>query len=167
MLRMCNSLLFAVLLATPMAAQSLDSLLARMTLEEKLGQLNLLSANGRASPQQIQLVRDGKLGGLFNVIGAENTTPVQRVAVTESRLKIPLLFGLDVIHGYRPIFPIPLGEASSFEPDAAESTALPAGQEAASVGINWPCAPPAGTRRAMRGAPIRCCGASGDSAGSW
>src|SRR5436190_2417027 len=141
MLRICNSLLFAVLLATPMAAQSLDSLLARMTLEEKLGQLNLLSANGRASPQQIHLVRDGKLGGLFNVIGAENTTPVQRVAVTESRLKIPLLFGLDVIHGYRAIFPIPLGEASSFDPDAAEATARAAGQEAAAFGINWTYAP--------------------------
>ena len=141
MLRICNSLLFAVLLATPMAAQSLDSLLARMTLEEKLGQLNLLSANGRASPQQIQLARDGKLGGLFNVIGAENSGAVQRVAVTESRLKIPLLFGLDVIHGYRAIFPIPLGEAASFDPDAAEATARAAGQEAAAFGINWTYAP--------------------------
>jgi len=78
----------AALLASPAAAQNLDSLLARMTLEEKLGQLNLLSAGGRASPEQMQLVRAGKLGGLFNVIGAENTTPVQRIAVTESRLKI-------------------------------------------------------------------------------
>jgi len=112
-----------------------------MTLEEKLGQLNLLSANGRASPQQMDLVRAGKLGGLFNVMGAENTTPVQRIAVTESRLKIPLLFGLDVIHGYRAIFPIPLGEASSFDPDAAEATARAAGQEAAAFGINWTYAP--------------------------
>src|SRR5262249_5910652 len=135
MLRTCNSLLFAVLLATPLSAQNLDSLLARMTLEEKLGQLNLLSANGRASPQQIQLARDGRLGGLFNVIGADNTTPVQRVAVTESRLKIPLLFGLDVIHGYRAIFPIPLAEAGTFDPDAAEATARAAGQEAAAAGI--------------------------------
>src|SRR5207244_503741 len=115
--------------------------LARMTLDEKLGQLNLLSAGGRASPEQLQLVRAGKLGGLFNVIGAENTTPVQRIAVTESRLKIPLLFGLDVIHGYRTIFPIPLGEASSFDPDAAEATARAAGQEAAAFGINWTYAP--------------------------
>src|SRR3989475_11833515 len=113
MSRVCHVLIFTVLLAAPASAQNLDSLLARMTLEEKLGQLNLLSANGRASPQQMDLVRAGKLGGLFNVIGAENTTPVQRIAVTESRLKIPLLFGLDVIHGYRAIFPIPLGEASS------------------------------------------------------
>ena len=138
---MLRSLLLTLLLATPAAAQNLDSLLARMTLEEKLGQLNLLSANGQASPQQMQLVRAGKLGGLFNVIGAENTTPVQRIAVTDSRLKIPLLFGLDVIHGYRTIFPIPLGEASSFDPDAAEATARAAGQEAAAFGINWTYAP--------------------------
>src|SRR5213594_4944758 len=109
----CHVLIFTVLLAAPAAAQNLDSLLARMTLDEKLGQLNLLSANGQASPQQLQLARAGKLGGLFNVIGAEHTTPVQRIAVTESRLKIPLLFALDVIHGSRTIFPIPLGEASS------------------------------------------------------
>src|SRR6266496_4511443 len=133
--------------ATPAGAQRpglerrIDSLLAAMTLEEKLGQLNLLSADGRASPQQMELVRAGKLGGLFNVIGAENTTSAQRIAVTESRLKIPLLFGLDVIHGYRTIFPIPLGEASSFDPDAAEATARAAGQEAAAFGINWTYAP--------------------------
>jgi len=142
MLHRCISALAALSLsASAAAAQNLDSLLARMTLEEKLGQLNLLSANGRASPQQMELLRAGRLGGLFNVIGAENTTPVQRVAVTESRLKIPLLFGLDVIHGYRTIFPIPLGEASSFDPDAAEATARAAGQEAAAFGINWTYAP--------------------------
>ena len=142
MLHRCISALAALSLsASAAAAQNLDSLLARMTLEEKLGQLNLLSANGRASPQQMELLRAGRLGGLFNVIGAENTTPVQRIAVTESRLKIPLLFGLDVIHGYRTIFPIPLGEASSFDPDAAEATARAAGQEAAAFGINWTYAP--------------------------
>src|SRR2546429_9837242 len=103
-----HSLLLSILLASPAAAQNLDSLLARMTLEEKLGQLNLLSAGGRASPEQMQLVRAGKLGGLFNAIGTEKTTPVQRIAGTESRLKIPRLFGLDVIDGYRTNFPIPL-----------------------------------------------------------
>src|SRR6266576_1526232 len=138
---MLRTFFLTILLATPAAAQNLDSLLARMTLEEKLGQLNLLSAGGRASPEQMQLVRAGKLGGLFNVIGAENTTPVQRIAVAESRLKIPLLFGLDVIHGYRTIFPIPLGEASAFDPEAAEATARAAGQEAAAFGINWTYAP--------------------------
>ena len=142
MLHRCITFVAALsVFASAAPAQNLDSLLSRMTLEEKLGQLNLLSAGGRASPQQIELVRAGKLGGLFNVIGAENTTPVQRIAVTESRLKIPLLFGLDVIHGYRTIFPIPLGEASSFDPDAAEATARAAGQEAAAFGINWTYAP--------------------------
>src|SRR5712692_8610770 len=136
-----HSLVLSILLASPAAAQNLDSLLARMTLEEKLGQLNLLSAGGRASPAQMQLAREGKLGGLFNVIGAENTTPVQRIAVTESRLKIPLLFGLDVIHGYRTIFPIPLAEAGSFDPDAAQATARAAGLEAAAAGISWTYAP--------------------------
>src|SRR6185503_5795314 len=129
------------LLISAVTTQNLDSLLTRMTLEEKLGQLNLLSADGRASPQQMQMIRAGKLGGLFNVIGSENTTPVQRIAVTESRLKIPLLFGLDVIHGYRTIFPIPLGEASSFDPEVAEATARAAGLEAAAAGINWTYAP--------------------------
>ena len=142
MLHRCITVLFALCLcARASAAQNLDSLLRQMTLDEKLGQLNLLSADGRASPQQMQLVRAGKLGGLFNVIGAENTTPVQRIAVTESRLKIPLLFGLDVIHGYRTIFPIPLGEASAFDPEVAEATARAAGLEAAAAGINWTYAP--------------------------
>src|SRR3989449_813531 len=141
MSRVRHILILTILLAAPASAQNLDSLLARMTLEEKLGQLNLLSANGRASPQQMELVRAGRLGGLFNVIGAENTTPVQRIAVTESRLKIPLLFGIDVIHGYRAIFPIPLPEAGTFDPGAVEATARAAGQEAAAFGINWTFAP--------------------------
>jgi beta-glucosidase len=142
MLHRCITVLATLFICSgAAAAQNLDSILRQMTLEEKLGQLNLLSADGRASPQQLQLVRTGKLGGLFNVIGAENTTPVQRTAVTESRLKIPLLFGLDVIHGYRTIFPIPLGEASAFDPEAAEATARAAGLEAAAAGINWTYAP--------------------------
>ena len=141
MSRLGSCLCLSLLVTSALAAQNPDSILARMTLEEKLGQLNLLSAGGQASPQQIQLARAGKLGGLFNVIGAENTSAVQRVAVTESRLKIPLLFGLDVIHGYRAIFPIPLGEASAFDPDVAEATARAAGQEAAAAGISWTYAP--------------------------
>ena len=141
MSRSCVSVLLCALLAAPAAAQNPDSLLRQMTLEEKLGQLNLLSADGRASPQQLQLARAGKLGGLFNVIGAEHTTAAQRVTVTESRLKIPLLFGLDVIHGYRTIFPIPLGEASTFNPEMAEATARAAGLEAAAAGISWTYAP--------------------------
>jgi beta-glucosidase len=145
MLHRCITVVLTLFVcAVSASAQNLDSLLSRMTLEEKLGQLNLLSAageNGRASTNQVTLARAGKLGGLFNVVGADNTAAVQRVAVTESRLKIPLLFGLDVIHGYRTIFPIPLGEASAFDPDAAQATARAAGVEAAAAGINWTYAP--------------------------
>jgi beta-glucosidase len=144
MLRPRCTLLTALLACLPLAtvaAQNLDSLLARMTLEEKLGQLNLLSAGGRASPEQTALVRRGLVGGLFNVIGTENTQAVDRVATTESRLKIPLLFGLDVIHGFRTTFPIPLAEAGAFDPDLAEATARAAGREAAAAGINWTYAP--------------------------
>jgi len=145
MLHRCITVVLTLFVcAVSASAQNLDSLLSRMTLEEKLGQLNLLSAageNGRPSTDQVALARAGKLGGLFNVVGAENTAAVQRVAVTESRLKIPLLFGLDVIHGYRTIFPIPLGEASAFDPDAAQATARAAGVEAAAAGINWTYAP--------------------------
>src|SRR5881394_2462591 len=132
------------LCASPVSAQKLDSLLARMTLEEKLGQLNLLSAageNGRASNDQIGLVRAGKLGGLFNVIGAENTAQVQRVAVTESRLKVPLLFGLDVIHGYRTTFPIPLGEAASFDPERHQPPRARPGSRRAPPATTWPSGP--------------------------
>jgi beta-glucosidase len=133
--------LIVLLLVGTAAAQRPDSLLARMTLEEKLGQLNLLSAGGKASPEQVALVRRGLVGGLFNVIGTENTQAVDRVATAESRLKIPLLFGLDVIHGFRTIFPIPLAEAGAFDPELAEATARAAGREAAAAGINWTYAP--------------------------
>ncbi len=133
--------LFALLPLGTAGAQNVDSLLAAMTLEEKLGQLNLLSAGGNASPEQTVLVRRGLVGGLFNVLGTENTRAVDRVATTESRLKIPLLFGLDVIHGFRTIFPIPLAEAGAFDPELAEATARAAGREAAAAGINWTFAP--------------------------
>lgn len=149
MLRSRHTPLAALLAFLPLAVaasqtatdRGIDSLLARMTLEEKLGQLNLLSAGGRASPEQTALVRQGKLGGFLNVFGADNTKEIQRVAVTESRLKIPLLFGLDVIHGYRTIFPIPLAEAGTFDPELVEAAARAAGREAAAAGINWTFAP--------------------------
>lgn len=149
MLRPRHTLLVVLFALSPLAAapsqavtdRRIDSLVAAMTLEEKLGQLNLLSAGGKASPEQTALVRRGLVGGLFNVIGAENTRAVDRVATTETRLKIPLLFGLDVIHGFRTIFPIPLAEAGAFDPDLAEATARAAGREAAAAGINWTYAP--------------------------
>jgi beta-glucosidase len=121
--------------------RKLDSLLARMTLEEKLGQLNLPSVDNRPSAEQLDLVRQGKVGGFLNLTGAAATREAQRVAVTESRLKIPLLFGHDVIHGYRTIFPIPLAEAASWDADAVEAAARVAAREAAAAGVNWTFAP--------------------------
>src|SRR5438046_5815455 len=88
----------------------IDSLVARMTLEEKLGQLNLPSVDNQPSPAQLEQLRKGLIGGFLNLAGAQATRDAQRIAVTESRLHIPLLLGLDVIHGYRTIFPIPLAE---------------------------------------------------------
>jgi len=119
----------------------IDSLVARMTLEEKLGQLNLPSVDNQPSPAQLEQVRKGLIGGFLNLAGAQATRDAQRIAVTESRLHIPLLLGLDVIHGYRTIFPIPLGEAATWDPAAAESTARAAAREAAAAGVNWTFAP--------------------------
>ena len=119
-----------------------DSLLARMTWAEKLGQLNLVSADAnRVTAAQTDSVRKGLIGGFLNLTGAEATTAIQRTAVTESRLGIPLLLGLDVIHGYRTIFPIPLAEASTWDPSLVEQSARAAAREAAAAGVNWTFAP--------------------------
>ena len=123
--------------------QRVNALLAQMTLEEKLGQLQQLDgeANGNFRPEHLDLIRKGLLGSTLNVRGAQRTNQVQRVAMTESRLKIPVLFGFDVIHGYRTIFPIPLAEASSFDPSLAERSAAVAAQEANNAGLRWTFAP--------------------------
>lgn len=121
----------------------INALLAQMTLEEKLGQLQQLDgeANGNYRPEHVDLIRKGLLGSTLNVRGAQRTNELQRIAVQESRLKIPLLFGFDVIHGYRTIFPVPLGEASSWDPAAAERAAAVAAAEAAAAGVRWTFAP--------------------------
>lgn len=121
----------------------IDALLARMTLEEKLGQLQQLDghADGNFRPEHLDLVRKGQLGSFLNVRGVKNTNAVQRVAVEESRLKIPALFGFDVIHGYRTVFPIPLGEASSWDMRAMERAASIAAKESSAAGVRWTFAP--------------------------
>src|SRR5438309_589570 len=126
---------------TPAPRRNIDSLLARMTLEEKFGQLNLPSVDNRPSAEQLELLRKGLVGGFLNLTGAAATRETQRVAVTESRLGIPLLLGYDVIHGYRTTFPIPLAEASTWDPAAVEATAHAAAREAAAAGVNWTFAP--------------------------
>jgi beta-glucosidase len=123
--------------------QRVNALLAQMTLEEKLGQLQQLDGegNGNFRPEHLELIRKGLLGSTLNVRGAQRTNQVQRVAMNESRLRIPVLFGFDVIHGYRTIFPIPLAEASSWDPTLAERSAAVAAQEANNVGLRWTFAP--------------------------
>src|SRR5437773_79666 len=125
----------------PAAEPKIDSLVARMTLEEKLGQLNQLSVDNQPNAEQLELVRKGLVGSFLNLTGAAATHDAQHIAVTESRLHIPLIFGHDVIHGYRTIFPIPLGEAASWDPDAVEAAARVAAREAAAAGVHWTFAP--------------------------
>src|ERR1044072_7748348 len=121
----------------------IDALLARMTLEEKLGQLQQLGGDtgGHANADLYEIARAGKLGSTLGIRGARNTNDLQRAAVEGSRLKIPLIFGFDVIHGYRTIFPIPLGESASFDPATAERSAYVAATEARAAGIHWTFAP--------------------------
>nr|WP_294815590.1 glycoside hydrolase family 3 N-terminal domain-containing protein [uncultured Sphingomonas sp.] len=132
-----------------------DGLIAKMTLAEKAGQLTLMPSawgggvatqlnpptNGPGFEQQIEEVRQMQLTGVFNGNGAEMARRMQTVAMKESRLKIPLLFAADVIHGHRTIFPVPVGEAASFEPDLAERTARMASYEGAASGLDWTFAP--------------------------
>ena len=120
-----------------------EALLARMTLEEKLGQLQQLDghSDGRYREEHADLARKGLLGSTLNVRGARNANELQRVAVEESRLKIPLIFGFDVIHGYRTIFPVPLGEAASWDAAVAERGAQVAAAEARAAGVHWTFAP--------------------------
>jgi beta-glucosidase len=125
----------------------IESLLERMTVDEKVGQLNQLSGNEQTGPSvdDVDLeaaIRNGNAGSLLNVDGLENKHRYQRLAVEESRLGIPLLFGFDVVHGYETIFPIPLGEAASWNLEAARASASIAAAEAAAAGNHWTFAPP-------------------------
>ena len=128
----------AVLRSQSAINQRVDSLLALMTVGEKVGQLVQYSYNGIDRTQQI---REGKIGSLLNVLGVQNTRRLQKVAVEESRLKIPLIFGLDVIHGYRTIFPIPLATSCTWDPALIEQAERVAATEATASGINWTFAP--------------------------
>jgi beta-glucosidase len=121
----------------------INALIARMTLAEKLGQLQQLDgeSDGKFRPEHLDLIRKGLLGSTLNVRGAQRTNQLQHVAMDESRLKIPVLLGFDVIHGYRTIFPIPLAEASSWDPKLAQRSASIAAQEARDAGLGWTFAP--------------------------
>jgi beta-glucosidase len=118
--------------------QRIDDLLSRMTIDEKVGQLVQYSGY---TDERAEIIRAGGIGSLLNVTGAENTNRVQRIAVEESRLGIPLLFGLDVIHGFRTIFPIPLATASSWDPELITALEAIAAREARAAGVHWTFAP--------------------------
>ncbi|NOU47217.1 MAG: beta-glucosidase BglX [Bacteroidales bacterium] len=126
--------------------QKLDELMSKMTLEEKIGQLNQYTGDYEATGPIKQVgdkaeeIRQGKVGSMLNIKGTENTRILQEIAM-QSRLKIPLLFGLDVVHGYYTTFPIPLGEAASWDLEAIEHSARIAATEAASGGVHWTFAP--------------------------
>ena len=123
-----------------------NDLMSRMTLQEKIGQLNLQVAGdittGNAQDTQVaSLIRSGKMGGVFNIKGVENIKELQKIAVKQSRLGIPLLVGMDVIHGYETIFPIPFALSCSWDVSAVEEAARIAAKEASADGINWVYSP--------------------------
>src|SRR5436190_4019246 len=124
----------------------ISALMKKMTVDEKIGQLNLPGSGdivtGQASNSDIgKKIREGKVGGLFNIKTVEKIRAVQKVAVEESRLKIPMIFGMDVIHGYETVFPIPLGLSCTWDMKAIERSARIAATEASADGINWTFSP--------------------------
>lgn len=128
--------------------QRVDSVLTLMTLDEKIGQLNQYSGGWETGARtddgvrdREELVRTGKVGSFLNVIGADLTRKIQKIAVEQSRLKIPIIFGLDVIHGFRSTFPVPIAEASSWNPKLVETSTRWQATEAASAGVHWTFAP--------------------------
>lgn len=116
------------------------SLLSQMTLEEKIGQLNQISLRGEINEETKRALRAGKIGSVIN-IDRHNLNDVQRIVMEESRMKIPVVFARDVIHGYKTIFPIPLGQAASFNPEIVKAGAAVAAKEAYADGIRWTFAP--------------------------
>jgi len=141
----------------------IESLIARMTVDEKVGQLSVFAdmvrpfapdvnpeANASNAEQVLEQVRAGRVGSLFNGVGAELGRRLQQVALEESRLGIPLILASDVIHGMRTVFPIPLGEAASFEPELARRTARATAVEATAAGIHWTYAPAVDVARDQR-----------------
>ena len=123
-----------------------EALLRKMTLEEKVGQLVQYSAGQPTGPgtgrtDYEDMIAKGQIGALFNISTAKETNAYQRIAVEKSRLKIPIVFGLDVIHGFRTIFPVPLALASTWDPPLVEQAARVAAREASATGIRWTFSP--------------------------
>ena len=124
----------------PEEEQFIDSLLAQMTLEEKIGQMNQLDPSYDSEAKEA-LIREGKVGSIFNIVGAKEVNRLQRMAVEETRLGIPMIVARDVIHGFRTIYPIPLGQAATWNPELVELAASLTAQEAVYSGIRWAFSP--------------------------
>ncbi|MGH9559489.1 MAG: glycoside hydrolase family 3 N-terminal domain-containing protein, partial [Bryobacteraceae bacterium] len=119
-----------------------DALIARMTLDEKLGQMSQSTSLKTPLSDEIkQQIREGRWGSFLNAGSAADRAEAQRIAMKESRLGIPLIFGRDVIHGYTTVFPIPLGQAASWDPELVREAARAAAQEASADDIQWTFAP--------------------------
>lgn len=118
----------------------IDVLLAKMTLQEKIGQMNQLTGTG-LSGDMVGQIKAGKVGSILNEIDVKTTNELQRIAIENTRLGIPLVFGRDVIHGFKTIFPIPLGQAATWNPQIAENGARISAIEATATGIRWTFAP--------------------------
>ena len=118
----------------------IDDLLSRMTLEEKIGQMNQLDPSWNAEEKEA-LIREGKVGSIFNIVGAKEVNRLQRMAVEETRLGIPLVAARDVIHGFKTIYPIPLGQGATWNPELIEQAAQATAKEAYQYGIRWAFSP--------------------------
>ena len=124
------------------AAERAATLLAQMTLAEKIGQMAQVEAGHGYAPDYLaEGLRAGRIGSVINIVDVDAVNELQRIAVEESRLGVPLLVGRDVIHGFKTVFPIPLGQAASWNPDLARQGARVAALEAARAGVNWTFAP--------------------------
>ena len=122
--------------------QRVVELLADMTLAEKIGQMNQVNASDEDMPHHLQeAIKAGRVGSILNQVNVDTVNELQRIAVEESRLGIPLLVGRDVIHGFKTVMPIPLGQAATWNPDIVRAGAQVAAREAATTGINWTFAP--------------------------
>lgn len=134
----------------PVIEAKITDLLSKMTMDEKMGQLNQYTSQwemtgpapkGNRQQQLLEMIKTGMVGSMLNVTGAEATRNAQKLAVENSRLKIPMIFGYDVIHGYQTMFPIPLAEAASWEPELARKSAQIAAVETSAAGVQWTFAP--------------------------
>jgi beta-glucosidase len=136
----------ASVLESPDLDKKVNALLQKMTLEEKIGQLVQYSFGQPTGPNSGRtddkdMIRRGQVGSLFNVKGAHDTNALQRIAVEDSRLHIPLIFGMDVIHGYRTTFPVPLALAATWSPEIVEQAARVAARESSAAGVRWVFSP--------------------------